>query len=133
MQSQLMSQVQEPSLTSQCFYIFFFFLMIRRPPRSTLFPYRRSSDLGYSSSGGSIRCTGTGGSVTFGSTTIATSCYGVEKRINIIHNQDHYVQWYVNGTKKCEQTDTESGITNYHKFGCYGTLNTGSVTVYWRA
>src|SRR3989441_11185354 len=24
---------------------FFFFLMIRRPPRSTLFPYRRSSDL----------------------------------------------------------------------------------------
>src|SRR5437867_11629250 len=28
-----------------CFY-FFFFLMIRRPPRSTLFPTRRSSDLG---------------------------------------------------------------------------------------
>src|SRR5256885_11103990 len=25
---------------------FFFFLMIRRPPRSTLFPSRRSSDLG---------------------------------------------------------------------------------------
>src|SRR2546430_7975162 len=28
---------------TQC--IFFFFLMIRRPPRSTLFPYTRSSDL----------------------------------------------------------------------------------------
>src|SRR5207245_11496426 len=27
------------------FFLFFFFLMIRRPPRSTLFPYRRSSDL----------------------------------------------------------------------------------------
>src|SRR6266496_6694946 len=27
------------------FFFFFFFLMIRRPPRSTLFPYRRSSDL----------------------------------------------------------------------------------------
>src|SRR5260221_11368083 len=27
---------------------FFFFLMIRRPPRSTLFPTRRSSDLGSS-------------------------------------------------------------------------------------
>src|SRR5215203_7075190 len=27
------------------FFIFFFFLMIRRPPRSTLFPTRRSSDL----------------------------------------------------------------------------------------
>src|SRR5690349_7497873 len=26
-------------------YLFFFFLMIRRPPRSTLFPSRRSSDL----------------------------------------------------------------------------------------
>src|SRR5256885_12202493 len=26
-------------------YVFFFFLMIRRPPRSTLFPTRRSSDL----------------------------------------------------------------------------------------
>src|SRR5438034_5208280 len=28
-----------------CFSLFFFFLMIRRPPRSTLFPYTRSSDL----------------------------------------------------------------------------------------
>src|SRR5688572_31552297 len=27
------------------FYLLFFFLMIRRPPRSTLFPTRRSSDL----------------------------------------------------------------------------------------
>src|SRR5205085_12375331 len=27
-------------------FSFFFFLMIRRPPRSTLFPYTRSSDLG---------------------------------------------------------------------------------------
>src|SRR5438132_13975619 len=27
------------------FFFCFFFLMIRRPPRSTLFPYRRSSDL----------------------------------------------------------------------------------------
>src|SRR6266571_4946874 len=31
--------------SSYSFYSFFFFLMIRRPPRSTLFPYRRSSDL----------------------------------------------------------------------------------------
>ena len=27
-------------------FFYFFFLMIRRPPRSTLFPSRRSSDLG---------------------------------------------------------------------------------------
>src|SRR2546425_7647212 len=32
--------------------IFFFFLMIRRPPRSTLFPYRRSSDLTVTSPSG---------------------------------------------------------------------------------
>src|SRR2546427_3002460 len=30
---------------------FFFFLMIRRPPRSTLFPTRRSSDLGVREAG----------------------------------------------------------------------------------
>src|SRR6267143_3512901 len=34
------------SLNSFVSVFFFFFLMIRRPPRSTLFPYRRSSDLG---------------------------------------------------------------------------------------
>src|SRR5574338_204450 len=32
-------------LTSDVAEAIFFFLMIRRPPRSTLFPYRRSSDL----------------------------------------------------------------------------------------
>src|SRR6476661_6267125 len=30
---------------SRAYRLFFFFLMIRRPPRSTLFPTRRSSDL----------------------------------------------------------------------------------------
>src|SRR5256885_8263721 len=35
-------------LTSAFIFLFFFFLMIRRPPRSTLFPTRRSSDLGIS-------------------------------------------------------------------------------------
>src|SRR5438270_12817324 len=33
------------SYASLSFLFLFFFLMIRRPPRSTLFPYRRSSDL----------------------------------------------------------------------------------------
>src|SRR5438067_2886336 len=33
-------------LTSLIIFPFFFFLMLRRPPRSTLFPTRRSSDLG---------------------------------------------------------------------------------------
>src|SRR5438552_14490305 len=32
-------------LLFSCSYLIFFFYMIRRPPRSTLFPTRRSSDL----------------------------------------------------------------------------------------
>src|SRR6185369_15532959 len=88
---------------------------------------------GYSASGGSITVTGTGGS-SWGSHTIVTGCYGVEKRINVIHSQDNYVQWYVNGSLKCQQEDTETGITNYHKYGCYGTTS-GNVpaVVKWRA
>src|SRR6266571_6960985 len=34
------------ALASSNLLFYFFFLMIRRPPRSTLFPTRRSSDLG---------------------------------------------------------------------------------------
>jgi len=87
---------------------------------------------GYSASGGSITVTGTGGTV-WGSKTIATGCYGVELRVNVIHSQDSYIQWYVNGTLKCQQADTEAGVANYHKYGCYGTLTTGTATVKWRA
>src|SRR4051812_47218317 len=88
---------------------------------------------GYSASGGSITVTGTGGAA-WGSKTIVTGCYGVEKRINVIHSQDSYVQWYVNGVLKCQQEDNESGIANYHKYGCYGTTS-GNVpaVVKWRA
>src|SRR5207244_3657537 len=77
---------------------------------------------GYSSSNGHITNTATGGA-SFGSKTIATNCYGVELRINIIHSQDNYVQWWVNGSLKNQQDDPESGVTNYHKYGCYGTTN----------
>src|SRR5438445_9739460 len=42
-----------PSLDHVCG--FFFFLSIGRPPRSTLFPTRRSSDLGRSQSGAASR------------------------------------------------------------------------------
>src|SRR3954466_1747770 len=61
---------------------------------------------GYSASGGSITLTSTGGTV-WGSRTIVTGCYGVEKRINVVHSQDSYIQWYVNGTLKCQQDDPE--------------------------
>src|SRR6185503_19711966 len=89
---------------------------------------------GYASNGGHITATSTGGGVTYGSTTIASGCYGVELKINIIHDQDNYVRWYVNGVLKCEQKDTEVGVTNYWKYGCYGTTS-GNVPaiVKWRA
>ena len=29
----------QAELRARCYFLFFFFLMIRRPPRSTLFPY----------------------------------------------------------------------------------------------
>src|SRR5947208_6555502 len=40
-------------VVSVCLVFVVFFLMIRRPPRSTLFPTRRSSDLSSSSNGSS--------------------------------------------------------------------------------
>jgi hypothetical protein len=79
---------------------------------------------GYASSGGSIRTVGGGG-------TIATGVYGVEQRINAIHYQGSRVEFYVNGSHKVDITDNES-VTNYWKYGCYGTLRTGSVQVRWR-
>src|SRR2546430_16836333 len=41
----MISLISEQLSIIHLLYIFFFFLMIRRPPRSTLFPTRRSSDL----------------------------------------------------------------------------------------
>jgi Peptidase inhibitor family I36 len=79
---------------------------------------------GYSSSGGSIRTVGGGG-------TLATGVYGVEKRINVVHSQNNYVQFYVDGVLKADFPEAEA-VTNYWKYGCYGTLTTGAVTVRWR-
>src|SRR5215510_15154333 len=38
-----------------CFFLFFFFLMIRRPPRSTLFPYTTLFDLSAHTSSSGIQ------------------------------------------------------------------------------
>lgn len=81
---------------------------------------------GYSSSSGTIRTVGTPSSV-----TLSTSCYGVEKRVNVIHYQGSRIEVYSNGSFKGSGTDSES-VTNYWKYGCYGTLNTGAVQVRWR-
>lgn len=80
---------------------------------------------GYSSDGGTIRTVGGGG-------TLATGVYGRETRINVIHVQGSYIRFYVNGSQKASITDTEN-VTNYWKYGCYGTLRTPAVTVRWRA
>jgi hypothetical protein len=79
---------------------------------------------GYSSSGGSLRTVGGGG-------TLATGVYGKEQRINVIHSQQSFVEFYVNGSRKARFGESED-VSNYWKYGVYGTLRTGAVTVKWR-
>ncbi|WP_394841161.1 hypothetical protein LZC95_29335 [Pendulispora brunnea] len=80
---------------------------------------------GYSDSGGTLRTVGGGG-------VLATGVYGKEQRINVIHKQDDYVEFYVNGSRKARFSEDEE-VTNYWKYGVYGTLRTGAVSVTWRA
>lgn len=80
---------------------------------------------GYAADGGSIRGAGQ---------TLATGIYGVELRINVIHLQEdvgNKIIIYVNGVKKAEIADNEA-VTNYHKYGNYGTLTTDEAIVKWR-
>lgn len=80
---------------------------------------------GYSENGGSIKATGTP------SVTMATGIYGVEQRINVIHLQGQRIEVYCNASLKGSGDDNESGVTNYFKYGVYGTHNT-TVQVRWR-
>ena len=80
---------------------------------------------GYASNGGSL--TGAG-------QTLATNIYGVEVRVNVIHLQEdrgNKIIIYINGVKKAEIVDNEN-VTNYHKYGNYGTLTTDEAVVKWR-
>jgi len=80
---------------------------------------------GYAASGGSIRG---------GGATLATNVYGKEVRINVIHLQENVgnkIIIYINGVKKAEMADNES-VSNYHKYGNYGTLRTDEAVVKWR-
>jgi hypothetical protein len=80
---------------------------------------------GFSASGGSIRGAGQ---------TLATNIYGREVRINVIHLQENAgnkIIIYINGVKKAEIADNES-VSNYHKYGNYGTLTTDEAVVKWR-
>jgi hypothetical protein len=80
---------------------------------------------GYSASGGSMRGAGQ---------TLITNCYGKEVRVNVIHLQENVgnkIIIYINGVKKAEIADNEA-VTNYHKYGNYGTLRTDEAVVRWR-
>jgi hypothetical protein len=80
---------------------------------------------GYAASGGSIRG---------GGQTLATNVYGKEVRVNVIHLQENVgnkIIIYINGVKKAEIADNEA-VTNYHKYGNYGTLTTDEAVVKWR-
>jgi hypothetical protein len=81
---------------------------------------------GYRDNGGEIRVMG-------GSHVIASGVYGKEVRINVIHKQNAWSKWYVNGALKLTIGDTDTAATNYWKYGCYGTTN-GNVPaeVHWR-
>lgn len=74
------------------------------------------------------------GSIKLGSTVLASNIYGQEVRVNVIHLQEdagNKFLVYINGVKKAELADNEA-VTNYMKYGCYGTLTTGAATVQWR-
>ena len=75
-----------------------------------------------------------GGSLTGAGATLATGIYGVELRVNVIHLQEdrgNKIQIYINGVKKAEIADNEA-VTNYHKYGNYGTMRTDEAVVRWR-
>jgi hypothetical protein len=82
---------------------------------------------GYSASGGKIHVVG-------GIGDIQTNTYGIERRINVIHNQDKYVQFYVDGVLRGEFSENEQ-VSNYWKYGDYGTVASDTVpaVVKWRA
>lgn len=80
---------------------------------------------GYAADGGSIKGAGQ---------TLATNIYGKEVHINVIHlqeNKGNRIKIYINGVKKADVADNEA-VTNYMKYGNYGTLTTGTATVKWR-
>jgi hypothetical protein len=81
---------------------------------------------GYRDNGGTIRVMG-------GSNTIATDVYGDEVRINVIHQYNVSAKFYVNGQFIYEKPHNDPGVTNYWKYGVYGTTN-GNVPaiVQWR-
>jgi len=60
--------------------------------------------------------------------------YGQEVRINMIHLQNEWSKWYVNGQLVLTKSESDTEATNYWKYGVYGTTS-GNVPAVarWRA
>jgi hypothetical protein len=79
----------------------------------------------WAADGGTIRTAGISG-------VVATQAYGIEHRINIIHDQNKFVRVYRNGSLKVSATENEKAAV-YHKYGAYGNnARAGNVRVQWR-
>jgi hypothetical protein len=81
---------------------------------------------GFAENGGSIKAQGV---------PLIDHIYGKEVRVNVIHMQEdvgNTFAVYIDGVKKTEFRDGER-VTNYHKYGCYGSLKTKEAVVKWRS
>jgi hypothetical protein len=64
--------------------------------------------------------------------TLGTSCFGVYKRINIIHYRSTgKIETWINGSKKSTLSDIGSG-SYYFKYGIYIAPSSGSSTAKWK-
>ena len=80
---------------------------------------------GYASNGGKLRVVG-------GIGDLVTGVYGIEKRINVIHDQNNFVQFYVDGVLEGQFSENEQ-VDNYWKYGAYGTVGDNvPAVVKWR-
>jgi hypothetical protein len=91
---------------------------------------------GFAANGGEI---GINNEVIKGTPRVIKECYGKEVKLNVIHLQEDVGNKfivYINDKKVLEFPDNEKASNhdgkNYHKYGCYGTLNTDGAVVKWR-
>ena len=91
---------------------------------------------GYAANGGEI---GVNNEPIKGTPRVIKNCYGREVKVNVIHLQEDVGNKfivYIDNQKVLEFPDNEKASNhdgkNYHKYGCYGTLKTGTATVQWR-
>jgi MYXO-CTERM domain-containing protein len=71
-----------------------------------------------------------------GSVLLAENVHGTWVKVNMIHDvAGNFVRTYINGRLMATGDGEATGAGNdgwYHKYGCYGTLRTGSAKVEWR-